>query len=166
MANRLGLDGYEVELTIIKVGNVIERVKSKCYNLLLSDLNGFIHNIKVCGLDQITSSQGFVNMYNIAQLFQIDPKLIERPQGKVELLIGVDNCSIMPQVINYKNYLQLLENCFGYCVRGIMNESQSNQVNHITFHLNHVVCNSSTDIQIEEDYKFVKQFNDFFTVDY
>ena len=166
LANRLGLDGYELELTIIKVGNVIERIKSKCYKLLLSSVNGFSHNIKVYGLDQITSSQVFVNMNNIAKVFQIDPRLIERPQGKVELLIGVDNCSIMPQVINYKNDLQLLKNCFGYCVRGIMNKSQSNQVNHITFHLNHVVCNSSTDIQIEEDFKFVKQVNDFFTVDY
>ena len=71
LANRLGLDGYELELTIIKVGNIIEIVKSKCYNLLLSDLNGLTHPIKVCGLDQITAGQVFVNMYNIAKMFQI-----------------------------------------------------------------------------------------------
>ena len=62
----------------------------------------------------------------------------------------------MPQVINSRNDLQLLQNSFEYCARGIINKSQSNNVNHITFHLNHVVCNASTDIQIEEDFKCVE----------
>ena len=164
LAKMLGLNGYEIELTIIKVGNIIEKIKSKCYQLFLSDLNGCTHEILVCGLDQITSNQVNVNMYDIAQMFHIDPKLIERPTGKVELLIGVDNCSIMPQVIKSQNNMQLLQNTFGYCVRGLINY-QNNQVNNIQFHVNHMVCNSE-DIHIERENSFVQKVNDFFTIDY
>ena len=164
LANKLGLNGYEVELNIIKVGNVAQKVKSKCYKLLISDLNGISHEIKVFGLDQITSNQICVNIDNVAKMFQINPNLIERPQGPVELLIGIDNCYIMPQVVRCFDNLQLLKNSFGYCIRGIIPGS-SNQINIVKFHINHIVCTSS-DITKESHNKFVKNFEDFYTVDF
>ena len=43
---------------------------------------------------------------------------IPRPTGEVDMLIGVDQCAIMPTVIKTVGNIQLLKNQFGYCVRG------------------------------------------------
>ena len=167
LANKLGLNGHEIELTIIKVGNEMQKVKSKCYNLALIDSNGFCHNIRVCGLDQITSNHVSVNVNQIAQMFNIDPRLIERPEGNVELLIGIDNCSLMPQIVKSFHNLQLCQNSFGFCIRGTIPSKYLNlerKVNNFSFQVNHIICNSS-DISREDNVPIVPNFEDFFLID-
>ena len=98
MASYLRLKGTDIELSIVKVGNVIEKVQSKLYHLTLVDLYGTEWNLNVCGLDQITTDHKHIDMKEIANILDINEKEIERPQSKVDLLIGVDYCSILPRV--------------------------------------------------------------------
>ena len=61
-----------------------------------------------------------------------------RPNGEVELLIGIDACFLFPTVVKTVGNLQLLENVFEQCIRGSFNkchqggEIYNAQVYHIT----------------------------------
>ena len=106
-------------------------------------------------------------MKEIANILDINEKEIERPQSKVDLLIGVDYCSILPQVVRSKNNLQLLQNSFGFCVRGVTSSfgANVNQISNISFTINHVVCSTPDDILINHNQTFVKSVEDFFTIE-
>ena len=89
-----------MDLSIVRVGNNPTALKSKEYTVPLVDLEGRIHEICVYGMDEITSCLQRVNMDQIATRFpNLNETEIKRPTGEVDLLIGVDQCAIMPTVI-------------------------------------------------------------------
>ena len=77
-------------------------------------------------MDEITSSLQRVNMFQIKARFpNLNQTDIKRPGGEVDLLIGVDQCALMPIVTKTVGNMQLLKNPFGYCVRGSLGETKS-----------------------------------------
>lgn len=88
------------------------------YDIPLVDLNRKIWCISACGIDEVTSPVGKVNCQTLVQHF---PRLAGshfwRPHGAIDLLIGIDHCSLLPQVIESTENLQLMQNSFGYVLR-------------------------------------------------
>ena len=88
-------------LTITKVGNDVSTTTSKEYVVPLCDLNGTIWHIKAFGMDAITANVESVSVDKVAGLFEnITVEDIQRPTGEVELLIGMDCCSMFPDKSN------------------------------------------------------------------
>ncbi|XP_068229330.1 uncharacterized protein [Palaemon carinicauda] len=133
-AYKLGLKGRDIELTITKVGRKVELIKSKQYVIKVTDLEGKHWYITAYGIEEITSEACKVDLINIVLLFD-DIRLsdVERPFGEIELLVGSDWCTLMPQVKQSVGNLQLMQNMFGYCIRGshpsIKFESSNNSFN-------------------------------------
>ncbi|XP_068247848.1 uncharacterized protein [Palaemon carinicauda] len=133
-AYKLGLKGRDIELTITKVGRKVELIKSKEYVIKVTDLEGKHWYITAYGIEEITSEACKVDLTNIVLLFD-DIRLsdVERPFGEIELSVGSDWCTLMPQVKQSVGNLQLMQNMFGYCIRGshpsIKFESSNNSFN-------------------------------------
>ncbi|XP_068235508.1 uncharacterized protein [Palaemon carinicauda] len=133
-AYKLGLKGRDIELTITKVGRKVELIKSKEYVIKVTDLEGKHWYITAYGIEEITSEACKVDLTNIVVLFD-DIRLsdVQRPFGEIELLVGSNWCTLMPQVKQSIGNLQLMQNIFGYCIRGshpsIKFESSNNSFN-------------------------------------
>ncbi|XP_076028384.1 uncharacterized protein LOC143017480 [Oratosquilla oratoria] len=144
MAKRLGLIGKDVQMTITKVGNVVESCMSKEYTIPLVDQQGKIWKIKAYGLDEITSNVYEVDANELSRILQVNPMLLVRPVGKVDMLIGSDCCQLLPKVIKTVGSLQLLENQFGYCVRGSMGTGTKRRGDSACVRVNHILFDVST----------------------
>ena len=119
-ASILNLTGDDVELSITKVGNELHAFQSKKYLVPLIDSDEKCWEVHAFGIDEITSELNPVNTSSVAKLFRgIQPQDIKRPYGSIDMLIGIDCCVIMPEVVETVGSLQLLKNQFGYCIRGI-----------------------------------------------
>ena len=145
-ANKLNLQGQNVTLSVSKVGNSIEHIHSKEYIVPLSDKSGKIWNIRAYGMETITANSLHVDLSGIPQLFKgISESDVHRPSGDVELLIGSDCSMILPVKIDSVGNLQLLENQFGYCVRGshsVLNISAVTRCHNSINHLSGIEINS------------------------
>lgn len=121
-AKELGLKGRDVHLTLTKVGNSMGTIASKEYVVPIVEWE-----ITACGIDEIITPVNEVNMTAVSKLFHcLRNYPITRPHGEIHLLIGIDYCSLMPQVLETNGNLQLMHNRFGYVVRG--------SHPHLTFH--------------------------------
>ena len=108
-----------MQITITKVGNSLETVSSKEYVVPVIDQDGVKWEITACGIDEITAPIDEINMNVVSTLFQsLKDCPITRPHGGIHLLIGIDYCNLMPQVAETNGNLQLMQNQFGYVVRG------------------------------------------------
>ena len=132
-ARRLGLKGSTIELAITKVGNTTDRIKSKEYTLPLTDTEGKVWQICVYGMDEVTTNLEESDVSKVVHFFpEISLEDIERPKGKIELLIGADCCELLPNKVNQIGSLQLMKNQFGHCLRGSHPNLGSNgKVNHV-----------------------------------
>ena len=105
-AKKLHLVGVDVFITITKVGNEQHSCASKEYILPLTDKQGRQWKIRAIGMDEITADISPTNVEEVAGLFRgIFPTDIERPKGKIDLLVASDCCTLLPnkvqQVGNY-----------------------------------------------------------------
>ena len=151
MARKLGLIGKDIQITIIKVGNVVETCVSKEYILSLTDRLGKTWQVKAYGLEEITSDVWEVDARKLSKILQIHPLLLVRYVGKVDVLIGSDCCQLLPKVVKTVDNLQLLENEFGYCLRGSINSGEYRNYSSACVTLNHVsVGVKDYDIDISE----------------
>ena len=108
-AARLDIRGRDVDVSIVGVGNNAVILKSKEYSIPLVDLEGKLHNVCAFGMDEITSSVRHICMEQIAARFpHIKTTDISRPEGGVDMLIGVDHCAILPAVVDTVENIQLL----------------------------------------------------------
>ena len=118
-AKRLNLLGSNTDLSIVKVGNQPAILNSKKYTVPLIDLDKNVWNIDAYGMDEITTDLQNIDEKYITKYFpEINIIDYRRPTGKVDILIGVDCCAIMPNVVRTVDNAQLLRNQFGYCIRG------------------------------------------------
>ena len=104
---------------------------------------------------------------SVAKLFRgIQSQDIERPQGNVDMLIGIDHCVIMPQVIETVGTLQLLENQFGFCIRGTHDEQCSTEyrTKHITLNGELIQMDINT-IRAEAIASLKKRLDEYFSVE-
>ena len=160
-AQRLGLENVPVTITIKGVGNIPQTAHTKQYTVPLVDNFGNTLFIKAFGMDEITDTINDINERNLSEIFEIHQDLY-RPHGEVELLVGIDSCLLFPTIVKTVDNLQLLENMFGYCIRGsfskhfLNDKSYSANVNHITVVPNSVdfTVNCSKTFKEELDYVF------------
>lgn len=170
MANTLGLKGKNVRLSVTKLGDQTVTYNSKEYELILTDKDGNDVNIIAYGIDEITSQIDKVDLSKVRHIFRsVDICALDRPYGKVDLLIGSDYCSLIPTVKEkVAQNLQLMESAFGMCVYGSHSDittspgfsSLSNRINHVSgvIHDNEIYVEHNTDLK--------SQINEFFTVEY
>jgi hypothetical protein len=106
-------------LSLTKVGNVTEIVESKEYTIPITDLSGKLWNLSVCEMNEVTSDVDSIKLDSLSALFpEYNVCDLNRPCGKVDILIGSDYCTIFPLVISQVGKMQLMKNQFGYCCRG------------------------------------------------
>ncbi|KAK3894342.1 hypothetical protein Pcinc_001879 [Petrolisthes cinctipes] len=91
MAKHLGLKGRSISLEVTRVGNVCSKFETLEYNVPLNDCHGNIHNVRACGISEITSEARPVDTTSVAALWGIQDKDIARPHGKIDLLIGAQS---------------------------------------------------------------------------
>ncbi|MPC71077.1 hypothetical protein E2C01_065346 [Portunus trituberculatus] len=119
-ASKLGLKGTDVTMSLTKVGNVTEKIESKMYTVPLMDMKGKEWMVEAVGLNELISEVSKVDMTEMVNVLGIDTWKIERPTGKIDLLIGADYSVLLPRVEKTVGDLQLMKGQFGYCVRGCL----------------------------------------------
>ena len=108
-AKMLKLRNEDVTLEIIKVGNTSDIVQSKRYTLCIRDKEGIDWNLFCYGINEITSDASEIDMESIVSVFSgVKEDDLRRPVGEVDLLIGVDYCSLLPSIVQRVGDLQLL----------------------------------------------------------
>lgn len=166
LASRLGLKGKDIELSMTKVGNVTERYASKEYEIPITDSEGKIWNIKAFGINEISSNVSEVDMSEVVTLFEnISSSDLESPSGDIDFLVGTDYCELLPNVVQVNGKLQLMNNQFGFCVRGLhpcINTSRNNvnyvgvRVHHLAnnIHINDIIVKPKPSIKTDLDHFF------------
>lgn len=160
-AKKLGLKGSEISLSLTKIGNQKERVESKIYNVPLIDNNGKQWLVEAVGFNDITSEIKDVDMTEIARILGVNPNQIQRPSGKIDLLIGLDYCVLIPKVVKPVGNLQLMHNNFGYCIRGYLGPLPHNS-DQLHAKVNHIACLQSDEYLIKSKKNIGRMMECFF----
>jgi len=80
----------------------------------LVDRLGNKHLLKVFSMESITSSMDFVQLDGIMHKFpDLRPSSLKRPEGQIDLLIGLDKSSLHPKAVRSVEDLTLYESLFG-----------------------------------------------------
>ena len=155
-APELGLDGKTITMNMIKVGNDEDSFVTKEYRVSLQDKDGNIVEITAIGIYEISTRIKNVEMSKIVSLFNgVTPDDLRRPEGHVDILLGIDYCELLPEVVQTNGRLQLLKNAFGYCVRGLQPHTEGGNIgrqvtlktNHATVEVSaHSLTRSSSDL--------------------
>ena len=113
------LQGKDVDLSITTVGCQKSSVKSKLYNITLLDLHGKQVNAQMLSIEKISSEIVKIDCKVIAELFQLEPHMINRPNsGEIDILIGLQQFAYHPVKIRENGHLSLMKNRFGLVVAG------------------------------------------------
>ena len=108
LAKQLGLKGRTISLNVTKVGNVCNNFKTLEYNVPLNDCHGNIHNVRTCGISEITSKARPIDTTSVAALLGIQGRDIARPHGKIDLLISIDYWKLFPSMLQTVGDLHLM----------------------------------------------------------
>ena len=91
MAEKLRLKGKDVNLSMIKVGNVMEHHASKEYCIPLIDRTGHTWEINAIGIEEISAQINKFDVSVVHELFVGIAKYeIDRPCGEIDMLIGAE----------------------------------------------------------------------------
>ena len=168
-ASTLGLKGRDVDLTITKVDKGTKRLKCREYVIQATDLENKHWYITAYGIEKITSAVCKVNFTNAVQLFNgICLADLKRPVGEIELLVGSNRCTLMPQVKQYVGNLQLMCNMFGYCKLGSHPLIKFDSPNNDSFKIrvNHLVgAVQVKDIDVEDQANLRMDLDTFFNIE-
>ena len=168
MARQLGLGGRSINVAVIKVGNECNKFETVEYDVPLNDCHDKIHKVRACGISEITSEACSVDTSSMAALLGVQGKDIERPHGKIDLLIGSDYCGLLPSVVQITGNLQLMQGPFGYYIRGshpLLKVGSANN-SHVYVRVNHVAGVSCVnDLHVEPKESVTIRLHDFFAVE-
>ena len=168
MARSLGSHGKDTFISITKVGNVVEQCSTKRYTIKVHDRWGVEHTIVALGMDEIAADLSYVDLSNIEYKFPgINSNILNRPKGTVDMLIGLDYCDLLPNVCQTFGKLQLLENAFGFSLRGVISDKYNkNSINHYAAaaKINHVSFQNNEIVDVEID-DFKRKLESFFTLE-
>ena len=168
-ASKLGLRGKQVTMSVTKVGNITEDIESKEYVVPLRDQSGKVWEVKMYGMDDITAKVANIDVSRVSRLFKgISERDIQRPSGEVEILVGTDCCTLLPNKVDQIGNLQLMRNQFGYCLRGshslirVSTSETSNTIrlNYVNGHLSKYDC-----VSIEDSKDIKSTLDSFFNVE-
>ena len=156
-------------ISMVKVGNVMERCASKEYTIKIYDNAGVEYELKAVGMDEISAQAPDVDFSQLSNIFpDMDMKMI-RPNGKIDMLIGIDYCELFPQLVRADGKLQLVENNFGYCLRGNhpLLQMESSNVSQLTGTVNKAVVDVyQTSLSVEESDSLKESLDGFLKLDY
>ena len=169
MAKKLGLSGKDISLSMIKVGNTVEHQISKEYCIPLTDKTGKVWNVDAVGINEISARIRKVDLSNLPELFVgISNSEVGRPYGEIDMLIGANYSELLPRVVQTNQGLQLLENQFGFSVRG-RHEKVTGQVcrtSHITVRTHKLSSYVNlNEISIESTDILKRKLDNFFAVE-
>ena len=118
-ARKLGLRGQPVSLTIVKAGGTSERISSFKYTINIYDECGTLIELVAYGIPKISTSIKPIKINSVVELFPGTCNAdVTRPEGEVDLLVGLDYAAFHPQIIQNKDHLVLYRNRFGKCLGG------------------------------------------------
>ena len=113
-AKELGLSGSTVSQSLQVTGREPEQLQTVLYNIPLRRASGEIKNITAYGIPDITANLTPVNLAPIIIFFSgIRLKDIQRPTGKVDLLLGVHEARLFPKSLDSHDNLLLQTSVFG-----------------------------------------------------
>ena len=97
LANSLGLKGRFTREWVQLMGKQPELMDTKWYNFTWYLPEGQVKTIRLLGIEFITSNLERVDISLAYDLFpQVPAKALDRPTGSVGILLGQDNCSLLP----------------------------------------------------------------------
>lgn len=104
---------------MIKVGNTVEHQSSNENCVPLTDKTGKVWNVDAVGIDEISARTMKVDLSKMPELFMgISRSDVDRPHGEIIMFIGTNYSELLPRVVQTNKGLQLLENQFGFSIRG------------------------------------------------
>ena len=112
-ADEADLVGVDCQFELIGVADKKESFKTKFYVVPLLTSDGEVIEINAFGIERITADVGEVDVAAIAEMFDVDVEKLDRPVGKVDLLIGLVEGDIMPGQVKTVNKLILQSSKFG-----------------------------------------------------
>lgn len=137
-ANELGLKGSKVNLSISKVGGMVEDVSSYKYTLPLIDEAKNIIPIVVYGINKISNAMHMANRNSLVQNFTgLQRNKVEISDGEIDVLIGFNYASLHPVKQKSFGNLLLMKNRFGHCLAGshdLSGESKSMMIHKVVLH--------------------------------
>ena len=117
-ARELELVGEKITIAIVKVGGVREVIESRIYNVPVHDSDGMVEYFRAYGIQKISSAIEAIETDQYAVLLDVDPIQIRRPEGEVEMLIGLEYAGFHPDKEKIKDHLVLFKSRFGCCLGG------------------------------------------------
>lgn len=90
-----------------------------------------------------------------------------RPEGPIDILLGIDHCELLPEVVQTQGKLQLLKNSFIYCLRGLQrNNYEGCKLGHVIVRTNHAAVGIPVnDILTESGSGVSVKLNKFFALE-
>jgi hypothetical protein len=120
-ANRLGLEGTYLEYYLRVVGHAYARKESKMYTFTLVDRQGYEHTVRAVGINSISDTGPAPDMTPIQALFPGFPvATFRRPQGEVDVLLGMNNRRLHPNGVKDVENLRMMKSRLGpaYLITG------------------------------------------------
>ncbi|KAG1669348.1 Nuclear protein localization protein 4 [Nymphon striatum] len=92
MADHLQLTGTDVVVSMTKVRSIEEQCHTKIYSFYVQSQTdqSKIITIRAISLPSISDDVQHINVSDIAVTFSIEPSMLRRKGGKIDLLIGID----------------------------------------------------------------------------
>ena len=113
-AKELGLSGSTVSQSLQVTGREPEQQQTVLYNIPLRRASGEIEHITAYGIPDITADLTPVSIAPIIIFFSgIRLKDIQRPTGKVDLLLGVHEARLFPKSLDSHDNILLQTSVFG-----------------------------------------------------
>ena len=135
VADDLGIKGKDVTVTIAKVGSEEEELETKVYEVRIRSLESRItHVIKAIGIPSINSTVN-VDTDRIAEAFGISKESLQRNDGPVDILVGIDNPVLHTGETRQHKQLIARHSPLGWVLFGATqaNGEVTNRVCHIKF---------------------------------
>ena len=117
-AQEAGWKGQPVKQLLQTTGGEVQEWNTKFYWIPLVDRLGKVHRIMAYEMDTIAAPLEAVDVQAAKQILPaVDLEAVKRPEGRINLLIGIHEASIFPFVANRKKNidgnLKLLTSIFG-----------------------------------------------------
>ncbi|WP_416879624.1 hypothetical protein, partial [Litorimonas sp.] len=98
-AKLLKVKGRPVTIQLTTTGGTTKPWKTFEYTIGLVDRKGTIHKVVATEMEQITAEQPEVDISAVSDIFpELDPTLVQRPKGHVDLLLGIHVGSLHPTI--------------------------------------------------------------------
>jgi hypothetical protein len=122
-------------LNLQVVGQQYRPVKTKLYTVSLIDAKGIHHTITAAGIDSISSAGARPTPDDLDWVRKIFPAVkpgtLSRPQGQVDVLLGVCNIGLLPFGGKIKGNLRLERSVWGEVLRGSCSRLKSRAGAHL-----------------------------------